>query len=56
MEANLGVADANVCLGLRPLSGQAPVAVPVDQGSESVSWLEVSMTIPFRLMRVCGIL
>jgi hypothetical protein len=43
-----------VHLGL--LIGWMLPAVKIDQGSDSLSWLEVSMMIPFRLMRVCGIL
>jgi hypothetical protein len=56
MEANLVVADASVFLALQLLNGRMLLAPLIDQGSESLSWFEVSMTIPFRLMRVCGIL
>jgi hypothetical protein len=56
MEANLVVADATVCFGLRPPSGRMLLGVPIDQGSESLSWPQVSTRLAFQLMRVRGIL
>jgi len=56
MEANLVVVGASVCLKLQLLNARMLLALPVDQGSELLSWIEVSTTIAFCLTRVRGIL